>query len=271
MARTSVMPRRPRPAANRLKAARSHPYAATVAGVSSRSTFRWSRNCWTATSSVGAGGGDIPSMVRHSAGGASFLDARDPSAADLKLGRRAVEETIHEGSALGRAESFGQLHGLVERDVGGNGGRKLELEEGQADDVALDQGHALDAPVARQILHDSIQLIAPSGHAGHQILDERAIEGCAAPPQARQVFPILDVEIEVGIRGQVIEIQPQRSRHVELGIDVHLNQDLQGDLTRAPTRSAATNYRLHGSKPRALLASRPRAPVRAWRGRRPRR
>ncbi len=60
---------------------------------------------------------------------------------------KPVEDAVDERGRVGRAVAAGQLDGLVEGDVGRRVGRVQQFVGAQAEDVAIDGGHARQPPV----------------------------------------------------------------------------------------------------------------------------
>ena len=60
-----------------------------------------------------------------------------------------VEDAVEEVDGLGSGVAAGDFEGLVDDDGDGGVGEAEHLGDGGAEQVAVDDGHALDAPVLR--------------------------------------------------------------------------------------------------------------------------
>src|ERR1700729_2228671 len=64
-----------------------------------------------------------------------------------KVAGDSVEDSVEEGDGLGCGIAAGDVEGLVDDDGCGSVGKAEHLGDGGAEEVAVDDGHALDAPV----------------------------------------------------------------------------------------------------------------------------
>ena len=74
-----------------------------------------------------------------------------------------VEDSVEEVDGLGGGIAAGYFEGLVNDDGGGGVGEAEHLGYGGADEVAVDDGHALDAPVLGVGLDEGVDLLLPGG------------------------------------------------------------------------------------------------------------
>src|SRR5687768_2877484 len=59
----------------------------------------------------------------------------------------AVQDSVDEATRLGGPELLGDLDGLVDGDLAGHARLEEQLVDGQPQDVAIDDGHAVQVPV----------------------------------------------------------------------------------------------------------------------------
>ena len=121
-----------------------------------------------------AGGLRPPELIAGGFGNPMGVPIKPP--AEVQLVDGAVQEAVGEGRPFGGAVALGQLDGLVQHDVDRDVQPVAQLVERQADDVAIDDRHAFEPPVARQRGQQLVDLAAPLADAAHQHLDQRAID-----------------------------------------------------------------------------------------------
>ena len=80
-----------------------------------------------------------------------------------------VEQPVHERSALAGRIAFGQLDALVDDHAGGRGGVD-QLPDGQAQQIAIDDGLAMRRPVGRQPLNPPVGRLARCSQAAVAML-----------------------------------------------------------------------------------------------------
>src|SRR5262245_57259666 len=90
--------------------------------------------------------------------------------AAVELAHDAVEDAVHKATRLARAVAAGDLDGLVEDDAGRGVAVLAELEAGEAQQVAVDPRHALEAPVARAAAEQAVDAAQAVADPDHQPL-----------------------------------------------------------------------------------------------------
>src|SRR3990172_1802198 len=97
-----------------------------------------------------------------------------------RAGDRA-QHSVHEARRAVRPEFLGQLDGFVDRDAHRRDLGDVELENGDAQHVAIDDGELANWPLRRMPLDQRVEPIALAQHAGDQGAGERLplrLEAC---------------------------------------------------------------------------------------------
>ncbi len=85
-----------------------------------------------------------------------------------------VEDTVEEVDGLGCGVATAYFEGLVDDDGGWSVGVADHLGDGGADEVAVDDGHALDAPVLRVGFDEGVDLGLAGGGDAVDVFGEAA-------------------------------------------------------------------------------------------------
>jgi hypothetical protein len=80
----------------------------------------------------------------------------------------AVEDAVDEAGGLGGAVAFGEFEGFVDGDLDGDIVAVVHFVDAEAEDVAIDGGHAVEAPV----FGDGGDAFVDLGEVGADALDE---------------------------------------------------------------------------------------------------
>jgi hypothetical protein len=117
-----------------------------------------------------------------------------------------VEHAVDENGRRLAAVAFCDFDGLVDDDGRGQDFFLEELEDGQPEDIPVDQPHPGDTPVFRGPLDQGIDLVAPAGDAADEpggVVARRVREllvlGCA--PQDRLGSSVVELELEQDAEG----------------------------------------------------------------------
>src|SRR5207249_701402 len=139
-----------------------------------------------------------------------------------------VEDPVDESARILRAELLGDLDGLVDRDLRRHLPRPQELEGGETEDVAIDDGHPLQIPMFGELGEHLVNLGLVGLSPAHQGVGERS---------------------GVGVHGVSLPEFGAVPRGIGLAVQVELVKELESDLARLPAlahlSSAGRTARIH--------------------------
>src|SRR5262245_46245657 len=139
----------------------------------------------------------------------------------------AVEDAVDEAARLTGPELLGDLDGLVDDDLGRGVGAPAELVDREAQDVAVDDRHAVEVPVF--------------GEAGDGLVDARS-------RRHRPAYELVGKLARLAVEGMKAPELVGLGRGIGLTLQVQLIQKLQGDLPGfAPPTARATHRRFRAA------------------------
>src|ERR1700722_16336043 len=113
-----------------------------------------------------------------------------------------VEDSVEEVDGLGGGVAAGYFEGLVDDDGGGGGGGAEHVGDGGADEVAVDDGHALDTPVLGVGFDEGVDLLLAGGGDAMEVFGEASGLGVylvdGGPEELANLFGGLLAEVALG-------------------------------------------------------------------------
>src|SRR5207302_4315075 len=110
-----------------------------------------------------------------------------------------VEDSVEEVDGFGGGVAAADFQGFVDDDSGGRVGVADHLGDGGADEVSVDDGHALDAPVLGVRFDEGVDLFLAGGGYAMDVLAEAAGLGVdvgdRGPEELANLFGRLFAEI----------------------------------------------------------------------------